>query len=116
MKRLAKVPKSFIGAVWQTLTDPQFFELMLIAASVLLTGTWFYHQAEGWSILDSFYFSVTTLTTVGFGDLAPTSDISKFFTAFYILTGVGILLGFVNAVATHAKEKSPLDRFFNRKH
>ena len=66
-------------------------------------------------MLDSLYFSVTTLTTVGYGDLVPTNDTSKLFTLIYILAGVGILLGFVNAVATHTRDKSPLDKLFKRK-
>lgn len=106
---------NFFKAVWETITDPQFLELMIIAGLILLTGTIFYSQIEKWSLTDSFYFSVTTLTTVGYGDLYPTTDASKIFTAFYILAGVGILLGFVNAVATHTRDKSPINKFFERK-
>ncbi|MFA6376765.1 MAG: potassium channel family protein [Candidatus Paceibacterota bacterium] len=115
MKRTIILFHNFFKAVWGTLTDPQFLELAVIAAGVLLAGTIFYHHAEGWRYVDSFYFSVTTLTTVGYGDLVPKTDIGKLFTAFYILTGVGILLGLVKAVATHAQEKSPLDRLFGKK-
>jgi voltage-gated potassium channel len=115
MKRIITVSHNFSKAVWETLTDPQFLELMAIAAGVLFVGTIFYHYAEGWSYISSFYFSVTTLTTVGYGDLVPTTETSRLFTSFYILTGVGILLGLVKAVATHTQEKSPLDRLFGRK-
>ena len=66
-------------------------------------------------VLDSLYFSVTTLTTVGYGDFFPKTDAGKMFTIFYILAGVGILLGFVNAVAIRARNKSPLDKLFQRK-
>jgi hypothetical protein len=38
------------------------------------------------------YFSVTTLATVGLGDLAPATDAGELFTVMYILTGVGILV------------------------
>ncbi|HEV8367208.1 MAG TPA: potassium channel family protein, partial [Pyrinomonadaceae bacterium] len=34
-------------------------------------GTVAFHQLEGWSILDSLYVTAQTVTTVGFGDLAP---------------------------------------------
>lgn len=115
MKRIGIISHNFAKAIWATLTDPQFLELTVIAAGVLLVGTVFYHHAEGWRYIDSFYFSVTTLTTVGYGDLVPVTDAGKLFTAFYILTGVGILLGLVKAVATHAQEKSPLDKLFGRK-
>lgn len=57
----------------------------------LVTGTLFYHFVEGWRILDSAYFSVITLTTIGYGDFAPQTDIGKLFTIFYAFTGVGLL-------------------------
>ena len=36
---------------------------------------------EGWSVLDSIYFCVTTVATVGYGDVVPSRDASKLFTA-----------------------------------
>ncbi|CAN5863566.1 hypothetical protein BH23ACT4_BH23ACT4_07370 [soil metagenome] len=55
---------------------------------------------EGWSWVDSFYFTVVTLTTVGYGDLAPSGDISKLFTVFLIVAGVGFILAFLNFLAS----------------
>jgi voltage-gated potassium channel len=53
-------------------------------------------------LLDAFYFSVITLTTVGYGDLSPTTPISKIFTVIYILLGISILLAFINKLASKA--------------
>ena len=39
-------------------------------------------------MVDALFFSVVTMTTVGYGDLAPTSNGSRFFTCFYMLFGV----------------------------
>lgn len=94
--------------------DGQFVEILIIAFLLLFAGTVFYHSVEGWSVTDAFYFCVSTLTTVGFGDLVPTTEGSRLFTAIYILAGVGVLLGFVNAVAQHAKDRSPLDKLFKK--
>jgi len=66
-------------------------ELQIALGSTLtFLGWWttFYHLSEWWSWIDSFYFSVTTLATVGYGDLAPTKDSSKLFTVFFIIFGV----------------------------
>ncbi len=49
--------------------------------------------------MDAFYFSVTTLTTVGLGDLSPTTTFSKLFTVVYIFAGLSLVLGFIETVA-----------------
>lgn len=97
----------FVRAFKKAFKDPEFKVLTYVTCIILISGTTFYHLLEHWSILDSLYFSVTTLTTVGYGDLTPIHPISKIFTIFYIFIGIGVILGFVNAVARHAsKEKS----------
>lgn len=53
--------------------DPAFRLLATLTASLLLVGTWVFHQVEGWSYLDSFYFSAISLSTVGYGDFSPAS-------------------------------------------
>jgi hypothetical protein len=66
----------------------------ILGASVLFIltiGTLVYWVIEDWSLLDSFYFSSIALTAVGFGDLTPSTDVSKIFTVFYIFTGVAVV-------------------------
>jgi len=48
--------------------------------------------------VDAFYFSVTTLTTVGLGGLAPATTLGKLFTTAYIFAGLGLIAGFINTV------------------
>ena len=69
--------------------------------SFLVSGTIFFAFVENWSELDAFYFSVTTLTTVGFGDPAPTTTLGKLFTVVYIFVGLGVIGGFINVLAKH---------------
>lgn len=68
-----------------------------LALLVLAMGTVVYHFIEDWSWVDSFYFSSVALTTVGFGDLTPSTDVSKLFTVFYIFTGISLIGGVLNA-------------------
>ena len=58
-------------------------------------GTLVYHFAEGWSWLDAYYFSVMTLSTVGYGDMTPSTQFTKIFTTVYVLAGLGVILNFV---------------------
>src|ERR671916_1073978 len=89
-----------IAAAWRR--DPQFRSLAVLVVFTLLSGTLFYRAVEGWSLVDAFYFSVTTLTTVGLGDLAPSTTFGKLFPVIYIFAGLGLIAGFVNTVAREA--------------
>ena len=86
-----------MASAWKS--DPEFRSLTFLVLVTLLGGTIFYTTVEGWSVVDAFYFSVTTLTTVGLGDLTPQTTIGKLFTVVYIFAGIGIILGFIDAVA-----------------
>jgi voltage-gated potassium channel len=72
---------------------------LTVLTALIVVGTLFYHFVEGWSFLDGVYFSSTTLTTIGFGDLHPTKPISKLFTIFYVLSGVSVMLYTIGEVA-----------------
>jgi len=81
--------------------DEEYKSLLKTTFAILLIGSVVYHYVEGWSWVDSFYFSVITLTTIGYGDLSPSTDVGKIFTIFYIISGLGVILGFINAVFHH---------------
>ena len=61
---------------------------------ILAAGTTFYTLVEGWTVIEALYFTVITLTTIGYGDLHPTTEFSRLFTIFFVLAGVSTLLGF----------------------
>ena len=65
--------------------------LILLVAAVTV-ATFYYRAAEGWSLIDSLYFSVATATTVGYGDVVPSHEASKIFTIFYMITAVSLAL------------------------
>ncbi|MHC4874318.1 MAG: potassium channel family protein, partial [Planctomycetota bacterium] len=58
---------------------------------VLLFGTCGYVLIEDWSFIDSFYMSVITVTTVGYGEINPLSEQGRMFTVVLILSGFGVV-------------------------
>ena len=72
--------------------------LILSVLAILVTGTIFYTLVEDWSVIEALYFTVITLTTIGYGDLHPTTEFSRLFTIFFVLAGVSTLLGFLNFI------------------
>ena len=61
--------------------------IALVAA--ILFGTIGFKLIEGWSLIDSLYVTVQTLTTVGYGDVPPHSAAGRVFAVFIMLIGVG---------------------------
>lgn len=105
------VLRSVARAVRQLLGDPEGRGLVVLVASLVGGGSAFYRLVEDMSWIDSVYFTVITLTTVGYGDLAPSTTAGKLFTMFYVLVGVGLLVTFVSEVArrtldAHAEQES----------
>jgi voltage-gated potassium channel len=86
---------------WRACKNPELRVMMLLVLLMISIGTVFYRHIEGWSWIDSIYFSVITLATVSSGDLAPTTSLSKIFTAAYILVGFAILATFITAITDH---------------
>jgi voltage-gated potassium channel len=70
--------------------------LMALGVAVLF-GTVGFHLVEGWSLADSLYVTVQTLTTVGYGDLPPHSARGRAFAVMVMLLGAG---GVALAVST----------------
>ncbi len=74
---------------------------MAVASLVVGIGTVFYRFVEDLTWLDSLYFSVITLTTVGYGDFSPVTSTGKVFTMFYVLAGIGIFVALVTEIGQH---------------
>ncbi len=99
------IPIRFARAVRRSLKDPEFRSLFVIVIALLGAGTIFYRYAEGWSLLDAFYFSAITLTTIGYGDFAPSTAAGKIFTVLYVFAGIGIIVAFASAIAKASVEQ-----------
>lgn len=75
------------------LTSRARLRLGIAAVGVAVaTGTIVFHVLEGWSIVDSLYLTAQTVTTVGFGDLAPQTVYGRLFATVFMMLSVGIVL------------------------
>lgn len=80
----------------------EFRAVAFVALSVLCVGAISFHRIQHWSWLNSFYFCTITLTTVGYGDIVPTTTAGKLFDIFYVLAGIGIIATFANVAIKNA--------------
>ena len=96
-----------VRAAWQ---DAAFRGLMHLTGVLLVAGTIFYWRVEDWTPFQSLYFSVITLTTVGYGDVAPTTGLGRAFTMGYVLVGLGVIVALVTQIAHHAAGSAASDQ------
>ena len=85
--------------------DEEFRSLVIILVAIILLGTAFYSLVEKWHAIDSIYFTIMTIATIGYGDLAPTTPISKIFTIVMALSGIGVFVGIATKLAQALTQK-----------
>ena len=83
---------------------------LVLCPGIILIGAMGYMLIEDYTILDGIYMSVITITTVGYGEVKPLSEIGRGFTIFLILIGFGIL-----AFAGHAVVELLFERAWSDK-
>ena len=98
----------FFSAFYRSLKDPEFRAMFAVLVGLILSGTMFYTTVEGWAVVDALYFCVMTLATVGYGDLAPSTDLSKIFTVMYVFVGAGVFVSFITKLQVlRSRKKDP---------
>lgn len=63
-----------------------------------ILGILFYKTYEDLSLLDSIYFITTTITTLGYGNIAPKTPGGKIFTSFYMYIGIVLCFSVIGDV------------------
>lgn len=78
-----------------------FAVIALSCLSVVALGSIFFHIVEDWRWLDSIYFVIVTVATVGYGNIAPETDIGKIGNIIVIIVGIGLFGIFANQLLRH---------------
>jgi len=85
----------------------KLFYLLLIAAGTIVVGSFVIFSVESQhpdsqinSMLDAVWWTVSTVTTVGYGDVVPVTDTGKIVAIFYMFFGIGVLALFLSVLAT----------------
>ena len=93
--------------VWR---DVRVRSLLLFAFSMIGLATVTFWLLEDWTLLDAAFFSVVTISTVGYGELVPQTAAGKIFAMFYILVGLGVFVAAASAVAEALMRRQEQDR------
>ncbi len=90
------------GDHWFRAQGPGFAVALL--AVIVAGGTAGYSVIEGWNVWDAFYMTITTVTTVGYGEVHPLSRPGQAFTVVLLVGGVGAALYTFTLLATAVVE------------
>ncbi|MBX9687028.1 MAG: potassium channel protein [Candidatus Obscuribacterales bacterium] len=88
---------------------------LALLAIVVGGGTLGYCLIENWRPFDALYMTITTLSTVGFGETHPLHTKGRLFTILLILSGVGTLLYILSDTAQLIAETDPRELFGRRR-
>ncbi|MBX9723172.1 MAG: potassium channel protein [Candidatus Obscuribacterales bacterium] len=86
----------------------RYLVLLLICVGA---GTFGYCMIEHWHPFDALYMTITTLTTVGYGEVHPLHRAGRIFTIGLILVGVGTLLYILSDTAQLIADTDPRELF-----
>lgn len=75
-----------------------FLFLLLLITTI---GTIGFELIEGWNFVDSFYMTIITISTVGFGEIHELSGTGKLFTSFLIISSFGTFMYAVTSITTY---------------
>ncbi len=84
----------------------EFIKPLVYLAGLIIFGSIGYYYIADWTLIDSVYMTVITITTVGFGEVHRLTVEGKIFTIFLVLGGVGFYGLAINAIVKTFLEKS----------
>jgi len=80
-------------------------DAILLVVVIIIVGTAGYTLVEGWSITDALYATIITITTVGYGDMAPITPGGRLFAVVFTLLAIGAVGYTLTSLAAGIIEK-----------
>lgn len=120
--RVLKLLRQETRSLVRAFLHPHFLYLALVGNGILLLATLVVHALEKdvnphmKGYLDSFWWGVSTITTVGFGDIVPITPVGRFIGILLMYSGTVLFITFTGMLVTHwlsqevERELTPLER------
>ncbi len=85
----------------------KLFYLLFVAAGVIVTGSFVIFSVESQqpesqinTMLDAVWWTAATVTTVGYGDIVPVTDVGKIIAIFFMFFGISVLALFLSVLGS----------------
>jgi voltage-gated potassium channel len=102
VRHIPKYSRIFISA----LTEPLAVYLTVAGNAITLLAAFFFYQSESHinphvqTYFDAFWWAMTTVTTVGFGDIVPMTFEGRIVAMFLMVTGILCFFAFTAIIVT----------------
>lgn len=95
-------PLTLVMKIWRNASKPLKYAFIALNSLVIIS-TLVFHFVWGTSWIDSFYYSVSTMSTVGFGDLAQLNahPMLKIYGCFLMVAGAALLVVFYSVITDY---------------
>jgi len=106
----------------------KFYSLIIVALAVIILGAFVMFTIESphenskiKTMSDAIWWTVATVTTVGYGDVTPVTEVGRLIAIFYMFFGIGIFAMILTSIASRyfqkltEHEKKELEDFFVEK-
>ena len=97
-------PSHWVSELASVAVPLAFVSLVAAAVAGITTPLFFAGALRGLSFSESIYFSINTISTVGYGDIIPYSNLARLLSSLEVFCGIMLLLFGVSELLEYARE------------